>query len=158
MAYKNVAVESTVGEALSALDDLRALQEEMQSWADNMQGTSLENTEKYQRVEEAATTLEAANNIDEVNLPEDLSSKKITYSKMQNRNKKAPNSRAVRCTNAAVALRMVVDEIRDWVEEKQKELDEADDGSDLQTLSDYADEIENVCDDAENVEFPGMFG
>jgi methyl-accepting chemotaxis protein len=42
------------------LEEARSLQEEMESWRDNMSGTNLENTEKYGQVEEAAQTLESA--------------------------------------------------------------------------------------------------
>ena len=70
-----------LGEALSKIDDaiseLEALHGEMQDWADNMSGTNLENTEKYQRVEEAASQLEdgisglqdGRDSLDEVEFP-----------------------------------------------------------------------------------------
>lgn len=50
-------------EAQSIVDDvdfseLESLTEEMTSWRDNMSGTGLENTSKYEAVDEAASTLE----------------------------------------------------------------------------------------------------
>jgi methyl-accepting chemotaxis protein len=39
-------------------DEIEALQEEMESWRDNMSGTNLETTSKYERVDEAASSLE----------------------------------------------------------------------------------------------------
>ena len=51
-----------LNEALGKIDDaiteLENLQTEMQNWADNMSGTNLENTGKYQQVEEVASLLE----------------------------------------------------------------------------------------------------
>ena len=70
-----------LSEALGKIDDaiseLEELQGEMQDWADNMSGTNLENTEKYQRVEETASLLEDGINelqsgrdsLDEVEFP-----------------------------------------------------------------------------------------
>ena len=51
--------------------EIEALSEEMGSWRDNMQGTNLESTDKYSRVEEAASTLEdVSSNLDGVSEPE----------------------------------------------------------------------------------------
>jgi len=47
-------------DAISGVDvsEVESLAEEMGSWRDNMQGTNLESTDKYSRVEECADTLE----------------------------------------------------------------------------------------------------
>ena len=42
------------------MSEIDALAEEMESWRDNMTGTNLENTQKYQDVEECAETLRQA--------------------------------------------------------------------------------------------------
>lgn len=47
--------------------DLDNLKDEMDNWRDNMSGTNLENSQRYQDVEEAADTLD---NVDVPNLPE----------------------------------------------------------------------------------------
>lgn len=51
-------------EALEKIDDglaeLQTLAEEITEARDNMQGTNLENTERYQRYDEAADTLQQA--------------------------------------------------------------------------------------------------
>jgi len=50
-----------LSDALSKIEggmgEIEVLADEMESWRDNMQGTNLENTDKYSRVEEAADTL-----------------------------------------------------------------------------------------------------
>lgn len=97
--------------------EIDALAEEMGNWRDGMQGTNLESTDKYSRVDEAASTLEdVSSTLDGVSEPT------------------APAK--------------------------------AEDGTmDIETLRDYATELENAAQeledaasDAENVDFPGMFG
>ena len=57
--------------ACEAQGEIDTLSEEMGSWRDNMQGTNLESTDKYSRVEEAASTLEdVSSTLDGVSEPE----------------------------------------------------------------------------------------
>lgn len=57
----------SIGDVRGEID---ALSEEMGNWRDNMQGTNLESTDKYSRVEEAASTLEdVSSNLDNVSEP-----------------------------------------------------------------------------------------
>lgn len=77
--YKSRATR--LGEALSmieqGLSEIECLADEMESWQSNMEGTNLENTEKYQLVEECATALREAydeiesakSNLDSVDFP-----------------------------------------------------------------------------------------
>lgn len=65
--YKSRATR--LEEALQQIEagqaEVQALAEEMGNWRDNMGGTNLENTEKYQAVEQAADQLEqCADDID----------------------------------------------------------------------------------------------
>ena len=54
-----------LGQIEEGLSEVETLADEMESWRDNMSGTNLENTEKYQSVEECADILrEAFDNID----------------------------------------------------------------------------------------------
>jgi methyl-accepting chemotaxis protein len=56
-------VETTKG-------DFEGLQEEMESWRDGMQGTNLESTDKYSRVEEAASNLsDVVSSLDQISEP-----------------------------------------------------------------------------------------
>jgi hypothetical protein len=97
--------------------EIENLSEEMGNWRDNMQGTNLESTDKYSRVDEAASTLEdASSNLDGVSEPE------------------APKK--------AEDGTMDIEALRDYVTE----------------LENTAQELEDAASDAENVEFPGMFG
>lgn len=60
MKHKSRATR--LGEALQKINDgleeIQSLQEEMQDWYDNMSGTNLESTEKYETVGECADSLQ----------------------------------------------------------------------------------------------------
>jgi hypothetical protein len=97
--------------------EIDTLSEEMGSWRDNMQGTNLESTDKYSRVDEAACTLyDVSSTLDGVSEP----------------------------TVPAKAEDGTIDieALRDYATE----------------LETAAQELEDAASDAENVEFPGMFG
>ena len=49
-----------LGQMEEGLSEIETLADEMESWRDNMSGTNLENTEKYQSVDECAETLRSA--------------------------------------------------------------------------------------------------
>jgi flavin-binding protein dodecin len=68
---QHLTQENAVKEAQGTIEDLdlseiEELAGEMRNWADGMSGTNLEATEKFERVEEAASTLE---NID-ISIPD----------------------------------------------------------------------------------------
>jgi hypothetical protein len=68
-------------------------------------------------------------------------------------------SRAVRMGNIAAEAAAAVDAIRDWCD-AQDDIEAADKPSEdtLRELRDWCDEIEGHKDEAENCEFPGMYG
>lgn len=55
-------LSNAISQIREGLGEVESLAEELRSWADNMSGagTGLENTDKYQRLDEAAGTLESA--------------------------------------------------------------------------------------------------
>lgn len=57
---KHIQLEGTILEALGNASEFEELRDEMTQWRDNMEGTNLENGEKYQLVSEAADSLENA--------------------------------------------------------------------------------------------------
>lgn len=105
-------VAAAVEDAVSSLEDLK---DEMESWRDNTP-ESLQGTEKYEAVSEAADTLETAIDSGQEN---DL------------------NDVAAKLASATSYLELC---------EAHDDLDEA------------IDSFQNCHDEAESVEFPGMFG
>jgi len=146
--WGNFPVTESVESAFEAgKSDIEGLAEEMSSWRDNMSGTSLENTEKYQTVEEAANTLEnAQNSLDQIEIPEKMLEEKVTFNEVR----KKGYPRWVRLSNATAALQAVADLLH--------EKGEADNASEEeQAMTDAADKIQAAIDEVEGVDFPGMF-
>lgn len=129
----------TVEDALSnAEGELESLRDEMTDWRDNMDGTGLENTDKYSEVEEAASELEG---IKVPEAPEGMPDIKFVFlPDLSDR-----TGRAHRASRAAQELRHAAYAVR--VTEDPTEIG----------LSDFADELEDFADELENVSFPGMF-
>jgi hypothetical protein len=154
-------VESTVGGAFeNGKNDVRELAEEMGSWRDNMQGTALENTGKYSEVEEAADALEsAADALDNVEIPGEVASVTVTVSILR----KKHLGRASRMGNATAWLDGAVQGLRETIEELEETRAKTEEdgteysGLDPDELGCIADEIDDAKDEADGVEFPGMF-
>jgi len=60
--YKQVKEKFTVDDGLDT-SEIEGLRDEMQEWVDNMGGTALENTSRYQMAEEAVNTLSRVDDI-----------------------------------------------------------------------------------------------
>jgi hypothetical protein len=137
MKTRTVEDKATMETALdSAKQDLTMLAEEMRSWADNMDGTGLENTQRYERVDEAASQLEEAqSSLEDVEIPDELKTREVTFHYLM------PKSRYI---GRSWRLGQVVSALRALSES----LPEATEGK---------DEISSQADELETVEFPGMY-
>ena len=141
---ENFTVEAAVS---AAFGELESLAEEMRSWYDNMP-ESFQNAERGERVGEAADTLEQ---IQAPELPKLLEERDIVEVSMYPVRKRA--SRADRRDWAVGLLDQAASMIRTLAEELEKE-----EGTEDDTLEGIADEIESAKDEAEQVEFPSMYG
>lgn len=145
-SYKINTVQGTIGSVEDAFSVIAELGDEMRSNADNMQGTNLEQTEKYTTTEEAADTLEA---ISAPDVPEVISDIGIEWSEAINKRKGRGESRDVRLSNALACIEAAAGAAQAWLEE-HPEHEDADD------VSQFHSELEDACDI--EVEFPRMFG
>jgi hypothetical protein len=139
---REMTVESAVNEAVTMLTELG---EELRGWADNIE-EKFGSTEKYGRIDEAASTLEA---IEEPEVDGDQL-KALVVTAMFSTKKKP--SRADRRDEATMLLDGAAQALREHAETEG--LAEAV----KQTAEQAADDIEAVKDEAEGVEFPGMYG
>lgn len=132
-------VSDTVEEAIeTAKGDIAELSGEMESWRDGLQGTNLENSEKFNTIEDAMNQLQQGLDwLEGAEVPERYGDKKITYTLTSMR--KA--SRAVRLDNAVSGLRVAMEE-----------LDGLDDTDDCVSM------LDSAINDLDSVEFPGMYG
>lgn len=125
MAYKTITHTTTIGTAAGdSLADLEALRDEMAEWRDGMEGTGLENTEKFQTVSEVADGLDAAYEYaqsaleDEV-LQGSIEELPITLNTQVNKDKRRGNSRAVRAANVASIFDSIIDRLNEMANDSE---------------------------------------
>lgn len=147
-----------------AVSDLKELGDEMRSWYDNM-SENLQGGDKGIAVEECADALEG---IDEPNVPDELTALAFPYTQMKPSGKKgAP--RWMRRDNAVTILECAKARLEEWIELRNIDLDPGDEDVeetqeriDAQARVDEAQELvdalDTIIDDANGVEFPGMYG
>lgn len=167
-------LESAVTDAVSTLRE--ELGEEMRSWHDNM-SENLQNGDKGSAVEEAASALEDINDpsvpdcIKQLQLP-------VVYN-TSTKNSKKGDPRWLRRDNATAALSGAIDAVNDWVSDMQQLIEnlpeDAEDDTEISLSDDVAiskselegqiseaeqfvQELEEIKDSADGVEFPGMYG
>jgi hypothetical protein len=131
--------KATLADAIDeAFGGLSGLAEEMQSWADNMP-ESLQGGSKYEAVSGTAETL---SNLEQPDVPESLSGLEVEYNDLP------PRSRGYSRSDRHGQACYILDTCIDLLREREND-DEA---------SELAEELQSAMDEAENVEFPGMFG
>ena len=186
--YKAVTEEWGVESALLNYPEIRSLAGEMESWRDNMQGTALENTGKFELVEEAVETLD--NNASECETQADslvekirelapsLLEEKISVILQATRSRRKFPSRSVRLSNTTAPIGVArdhlngrLDQIKTLIADGEEhlffpDLDETGFSpemkiqvtEDIEEIETYLTEIEDIISNLESVEFPGMFG
>lgn len=138
----------------SARQELQDLQEEMEAWFDGMP-ENLQGSEKGDAVNQASDELSGADQQlpdDLSDLPESVREMEITYTISENKNKRRGSSREIRCSNACIMMEAVADALDDHAEGE-------DFNEEVQSLiEDAAASVRTCKDEAECIEFPGMFG
>jgi chromosome segregation ATPase len=148
--YKMVArkadLETALGEAFSEIESLR---DEMEEWKSSLEGTNFEQTERYSRIEEAQDTLDDALN-SQPDVPDSLAGLEVEWHEGVKKSKRRGPSRAARLGNASNAIGAVIDLLTD------KDSEDPDAGADETTS--LLSQLEEIRDNIDGVEFPGMFG
>lgn len=164
-------VQETVESAFeNAVCEIECLRDEVIEWKDGMEGTGLENTYKYQMLEDAETSLESvdelqSSNLNEYELLSDMLEIEIDVSQI----KKKRLARHHRLSNAINQLQAVLDTVEGLIDETNDNINDDVHNvnikeSELQKISDKVDhleelkqQIEDSISEFENVEFPGMY-
>jgi hypothetical protein len=142
------AYTSTVADLVSdAVSELIDLGSELGEWYDNLP-EGLQQGDKGSTLEEGRSTLE---NLSEPDVPASVKDVKV-FCPPPLRNQ----SRSDRCAFACVKLQLVIDQLEELTNGDTTELgdDLVDQAEDAQALM---DECQLILDDAEGVEFPGMY-
>jgi chromosome segregation ATPase len=166
----------TIADCLNnAKDEIESLSDEMSSWRDNMEGTNLEYTSKYETVSESADMLEdqlgsLENVISEIEEIEGFDLQKTTEVTLTESRKP---SRRDRLDMATAYLSAAKDELQDQVDEmrekvrqleeldvltpeQKEEMDKLEQSAD--SMEDQLNELDNIISELEGIEFPGMYG
>lgn len=142
-----VPVQSTVlGCIEGAYDELSNLQQECQEIVDNAP-EGISETQRIQTLGEAADYLDGAD--DHPDIPECVQDLVVYYT--EDRRKSRSTSRQTRCNDAIGLLQGAVGEMGSWLDDNRGH----DDADDVQQA---IDEIEEMINNAESCEFPGMMG
>lgn len=147
-------MEQRVGSIASiedAFSELESLGEEMREGYDNMQQyPGLASTSKCEAYGTAADTLEGLREFD---IPEWMRDIDIHYTEAVKRRGAA--SRAVRCSNAINVLQAASMTIAELEEDADGNPLTEDQKAEAESL---ASDIDDMANEAENVEFPGLYG
>ncbi len=175
-SYKSEERTGTVSSVADAIAELQALGEECREIVDNA-SEGLQQTQRIQTFEETASTLES---ISEPSIPDCVSDLEISYTESVQKRKGRGVSRATRCSNACAILSGAVSALEQFIEDQNtakdeiEEMNEAeikkkkDDNPDFKDADEIEnditeaetckEEIESAMSEAENCEFPGMYG
>jgi hypothetical protein len=126
-----------------AKSDIEEIQQEMESWAENLESSSLANTSKCSEVREAADTL--AN----INWPDSVTWPAIKIVSLPNLSKRT--GRGHRASVAASVLTAVAEGITEYIAKTSPAKEVA------ESLKEVADTLDDNASEIENVSFPGMY-
>ena len=152
--YKTQKETGSVGDAVSSgFGELESLRDEVQEIVNNASGTGLENTSRIQTFEETASSLDGVDS--EPDVPAILEGTQVGYIVMVSRR---GTSRAVRCSNAVSALQAAVDAANDFLEVERGKPEAERRDELIDEVEEFSNSVQEVIDNAEGAEFPGMFG
>lgn len=141
-------VAGRVGNAVETIESLR---DELDEWHSNMDGTGLENTEKYQQLEDAVEQLEAAcSALEDQDAPEIVASLPVIVLPTT-RKRRCPYSRPNQQADTLSELGAVRDTLDEFCDHKGITEETK------QEVQDYVGQIDTAIDELEAVEFPGMY-
>lgn len=144
---------AVINAAEDAKGILEGLRDELQEWYDNLP-ENFQNGDKGQALEEAIGNLDSA--IDSINDAPEEAVDVQTFTAPPMCTKRRP-SRADRRDDACALLSAVVDEVGMYCNKLKEKHDEKDEEK-ISTLEEWVSELESAKDEAEAVEFPGMYG
>ena len=140
---RTMTVEAAISEAFS---DLEELANEMREWADNLE-EHFSGQEKTERVAEVADTLE---NLSAPDIDAALADISVTITDLKRRSR--PYSRADRRSQAVYVIETCIQALNEFRDDESISEEIAAKADDL------SGELENAKDEADMLDFPGMYG
>lgn len=165
---KTGRVEDAILNAMSELTE--ELGGEMRDWYDSMPDP-IRDSSKGDSVNEVADALEGLDQPDLDGLPKEVLDIQATWTEARKvRGKQKTPSRNVRRDNASAKIGAARDALRDWCDEQESQLEEAAAGAGveeeegkeheelIERVRDLADKLDEMTDEIDGLDFPGMFG
>ena len=143
MKLKRETIEGSLESLLEdARLDIQSLEEEMSTWCDNLEGTPLENTSKYDAVRDCADTLgDLASRMEDIALPEECAYRDTSISYLWVHPYGHSIGRSWRAGQVIASLEAVAEAIHKTTP------------SDAEIV----DDLQAIADELGGVDFPGMF-
>jgi sugar phosphate isomerase/epimerase len=156
MITREMTLDGVVNEAYSEFSNLR---DEMQDWADNMESANMEHLPKYDAVSEARDALENFSD-NEPDMPKVVPEGLVTLLTWEESGRKRRHvSRADRCSEAAALLDRAIAHVQEFLDAHDD--DDAvwqAEGCDRDEWEQWVNDLTEAKDEAEAVDFPGMYG
>ncbi len=136
-------VDGLLDDAFGAFEEMAG---ELQEWYENL-------PEQFQEAEKGCQLQEVQEVLEGLVRPEPgdgIGEIEVFYMP-----KEGIKSRPARCDDAASRLHAIVDVLNDYLGESENEPKE--DGPDPDEVQAFIEELEQVAEEAENIEFPGMY-
>ena len=135
----------------NAYAEIEMLYDEMGKWQDNMTGTNLEMTEKYQIIDALVFDLSLIEEPYFSDLPDKVLNHTIFFFERLSYNKKRGPARQMRLYNALARLKAVKSVFDKWEYNETLE-------NDLEKVIEVGNLISETIEDLKDIKFPGMFG
>lgn len=146
MITREGTIDGIVSDALSTIQGLR---DEMNDWQSNMEAANMEHLPKYEQVSECHDALDSFCD-SEPDMPSEVPAGLETTLKWEESGAKKKQSRAARLSDAVSDIQRVIEHIEEFLTANQDEPND--------DWQQYCADLQSIVDDAEAVEFPGMFG
>lgn len=135
---KTATIDEVVQDATAEVQDLLV---EVESWAQGMEGTNLESSQKYETLQEALEELgRVGDELEGVDIPEEIAELEVTWHERRT-TKSTHISRAMRAGDASSMLEAAAEAVEE-----------------IEGANDLHDTLQEAANDLGNIEFPGMYG
>jgi len=149
-ALEKIYTESLETRIEGARCELEDLQSELEDWKGGMEGTGLENTEKFSELETAAEAFESVvGDLPEApDFPDYILKLPVTVGLL---GRKPSFSRPVRAAEAAENLQACAEVIEQWLVKNGEGCEAAD------TIEELGEQLSSASQEVEGIEIPGMY-
>lgn len=144
------------GMVADALSEAQSLRDEIADWRDNMESNNMEHLPKYEQVSECVDNLEQfCDNEPQVPsvFPPGLADK-IKWQTIAKRRM----SRADRLGDAHFTLQLVSEHVQEYMDAHEAVDDPVWEAAPREGWEQFVSDIDEIMNDMDSVEFPGMFG